>query len=322
MRATPTPRAVAATSCRVGANTPVDPDLKGQYIEEFVVGADVEVAKDFALGAKYIWRDLGRVIEDGLGADHSYLIGNPGEGTFTTTYDYDYSCYPFPVNKPKRTFEGVELTARKRFSNNWQMVASYLWSKLEGNYDGTFQASTGQLDPNINSAFDYAEFQVNNSGFLTDDRRHQFKVDGYYAFPFGLSVGASAYYRTGLPVTAYGYTFGYENWELYLSERGAFGRTDDEYEADLHLGYPIRLGGVEVNLLVDVFNLLDRQGETNRNMYYTLVEDYQVIDYDTGEALGPIRPGDTDRPPTNPAFNKANAWQDPRSVRLGVRITF
>ena len=306
----------------VGANTPVDPDLKGQYIEEFVVGADVEVARDFALGAKYVWRDLGRVIEDGLNADLNYLIGNPGEGTFTTTYDYDCSCYPFPVNKPKRTFEGVELTARKRFSDNWQMVASYLWSKLEGNYDGTFQASTGQLDPNINSAFDYAEFQVNNSGFLTADRRHQFKIDGYYAFPFGLSVGASAYYRTGLPVTAYGYTFGYENWELYLSERGAFGRTDDEYEADLHLGYPIRLGGVEVNLMADVFNLLDRQGETNRNMYYTLVEDYQVIDYDTGEALGPIRPGDTDRPPTNPAFNKANAWQDPRSVRLGVRITF
>ena len=47
---------------------------------------------------------------------------------------------------------------QKRFSDNLQMIASALWSQLEGNYDGNFQASTGQLDPNINSAFDYAEF--------------------------------------------------------------------------------------------------------------------------------------------------------------------
>jgi len=305
-----------------GENTPVDPNLKGQYIEEAVIGGELQVSKDLAVGAKYIWRDLGRVIEDGLGADLNYFIGNPGEGILQSTFDFGTNAYLFPVSKPKRTFKGVELSARKRFSDNWQMIASYLWSKLEGSYDGTFQASTGQLDPNINSAFDYAEFQVNNSGYLTNDRRHQFKVDGYYAFPFGLNLGLSAYYRTGVPVTAYGYTFAYENWELYLSERGAFGRTDDEWEADLHLGYPIQVGGFEVNLIADVFNLFNRQGETNRNMQYTVIEDYEVINYDTGEVEPPIRPGDTERPPTNPAFNHTNAWQAPRSIRLGVRVTF
>ena len=56
------------------------------------------------------------------------------------------------------------MNARKRFTNNWQFLASAVFSKLEGNYDGTFQASTGQLDPNINSAFDYADFLVNADG--------------------------------------------------------------------------------------------------------------------------------------------------------------
>ena len=44
-----------------------------------------------------------------------------------------------------------------------------LWSSLEGNYDGLFQASTGQLDPNLNSAYDYADFAVNNEGPLSND---------------------------------------------------------------------------------------------------------------------------------------------------------
>ena len=61
-------------------------------------------------------------------------------------------------------------------------MTSYVWQRLEGNYDGVFQNSTGQLDPNINSAFDYADFLVNADGRLTNDRTHQFKFDGSYEF--------------------------------------------------------------------------------------------------------------------------------------------
>ena len=302
--------------------TPVDPNLKGQYIQEYILGGEAEVATDFVVGVKYIDRKLGRVIEDMLNQDLVYQISNPGEGTGKVTYDSSCSCWPFPVPKAEREFKGIELTAKKRFANNWSLTASYLYSTLKGNYDGTFQASTGQLDPNINSAFDYAEFQINNTGDLTADRRHQFKVDASYVFPFGLTLGGTAYWRSGVPITAYGYSFAYQNWEFYLSDRGAFGRTNDEYEADLHLGYPVKLGGMELNLLMDVFNALNRQGEISRNMRYDSVEDYEVMDYDTGQVLAPIKPGDTTRPPTNPAFNHANGWQAPRSIRLGVRLTF
>jgi hypothetical protein len=301
---------------------PVDPNLKGQYIQEYILGGEVEVSRDFVVGVKYINRNLGRVIEDFLGQGQVYEIGNPGEGLGKVSYDSDSSTWAFVVPKPKREFQGVELSVKKRFTNNWSLMASYLWSTLKGNYDGTFQASTGQLDPNLNSAFDYGDFQINNTGYLTNDRRHQFKVDASYMFPFGLTVGGTAYWRTGVPITAYGYSFAYENWEFYLSERGAFGRTNDEYEADLHLGYPWKVGGMEVNLLMDVFNVLNRQGETNRNMRYDNIDDYYPMNYSTGAILPPIKPGDTTRPPTNPAFNHANAWQAPRTVRLGVRLTF
>jgi len=313
----------------------VDPGIKGQYIEEWVVGAEYEVMQDWAVGVKYINRDLGRIIEDALSADGNYYIGNPSEGLMEGTYDigaaYGYNDILHLLPKPTRKFEGLELTLTKRFSNNFQFIASALFSTLEGNYDGTFQASTGQLDPNLNSAFDYYDFSVNNDGKLSNDRRQQYKFDGIYRFDFGLTAGLSAFWRDGTPITAMGYSFAYQNYEYYLSERGAFGRVNSQYEADLHLGYPIKLpGDLELNVLVDVFNLLNRQGETRRSQRYTTSDfEYRVIDWDTGVPYPPITPaesrdyGNPDaRTQQNPAFNTATRWQDPRTIRLGLRLSF
>jgi outer membrane receptor protein involved in Fe transport len=315
----------------VNSATPVDPSgVKGEFMDEAVLGAEMTTARDLVLGAKLIYRSLDRVVEDSMAPD-GYYIGNPGYGLLQTALDMSYS-WVLPVPRPRRTFKGVELTARKRLSHNWQMMASYLWSKLEGSYDGNYYADygTGQLMPNISAAYDYAEFAVHNSGYLSNDHRHQAKVSATYSFPFGLVAGASAYYRSGRPLSAIGYTYAYGSL-LYLSERGAWGRTDPEYEIDLHVGYPIKVGGIEANVLLDVFNLLNRQGETGRDQRYNYIDQtIDVIDYSTGKVLPPIAPGTPCTsvvPPEyayscNPGFNTANAWQDPRSVRLGVRLTF
>jgi hypothetical protein len=316
----------------------VDPTARGQYLSEAVVGAEYEVSPNIAIGLTFIHRSLDRVLEDALSGDGDFYIGNPSEGLLTHSYDiaYEYGfgcpdgtedCHLKEVPAPRREFDAIELAVTKRFSNNFQFIASLLWSRLEGNYDGTFQASTGQLSPNLNSAYDYVDFSVNNDGLLSNDRPWQFKFDGIYRFNFGLTTGLSAYYRDGTPMTAMGYSFVYGNWEYYLSERGAFGRTNAEWEADLHFGYPIRLGGrLELNLLVDIFNVFNRQGEISRSTRYDWnsngLEDYQPLDWSTGEPLPPIVPGDTDRPPLNPAWNTSDRWQDPRTIRLGVRLSF
>jgi len=329
-----------------GGFSNVDPNIKGQYITEYVLGAQYEVAPNVSLTVQGIYRDLGRVIEDALSESGDYFIGNPSQGLMGATYDiglyYAYcpdgtsDCHLHNIPAPKRTFTGIEVTLQKRFSDNFQLIASALYSRLTGNYDGTFQASTGQLDPNLNSAYDYYDFSVNNNGYLSNDRRQQFKLDGSYRFDWGLTVGMSAYYRTGTPITAMGYSSAYQNWEYYLSQRGAFGRVDSAWEADVHLGYPIKLGGdVTVNLMVDIFNIFNRQGELTRSQRYDKVEDYFPIDWATGQPLPPITPDnmlipvpntftgtDAARPPTRDAFNTSTSWQNPRSVRLGVRVSF
>ena len=321
--------AVSRNSSTLGGGVSrVDPATEGQYIEEIILGGEMEVRNNLAVGIKYISRDLNNVIEDALSVDGDYFIGNPGLGLMQGTYDigyaYGYNETLHTLDIPTREYEGVELSLRKSLSNNFQFLASALYSELTGSYDGTFQASTGQLDPNLNSAFDYYDFSVNNTGLLSGDRTWQLKFDGSYQFDFGLTAGLSTFWMSGVPMTAMGYSAAYDNWEYYLSERGEFGRTDDVYEANIHLGYPVNIGGdKQINLLFDVFNVLNRQGELTRNTQYTTsdADVYQSIDWETG-AITTLTEGDPSTPPTNSAFNTANTWQAPRFVRLGVRFSF
>ena len=135
-----------------------------QYLNEYIVGGEREVMPDVALGVKGIYRNYGRVIEDFLCADDgTYCIGNPGQGIMKDIFTLDYST-TFPAPKPKRTYKGVQFDATKRFSNNWQAIASYIYSKLDGNYDGEYAPFTNVgADPNISAAYDYYDFFTNGS---------------------------------------------------------------------------------------------------------------------------------------------------------------
>jgi hypothetical protein len=325
---------------------PVDPNLKGQYVDEYLAGYDYEIAPNLAVGIKGTYRNLGRVIED-MSAAGNYKVANPGSGDGVTT-SFLFINGEVAVPKPKRQYKGVELHATKRFSNNYQFFTSYVWSQLKGNYDGTFQASTGQLDPNINSAYDYAEFAVNNNGFLSNDRTHVVKFYGSYTFSSGmtkgLDLGVATHWESGTPLTAYGYEpIFYRNYEMYLTPRGALGRGPSDYEADLHAGFPINFSGSSrLNLLVDVFNVFNRQSITTLDQRYELTSDIAcagipaalcnganglqtILNPDgSSSTLTPI--GQLTNPRAtapNPSFlKKGTAFTGARSIRLGARWTF
>jgi hypothetical protein len=247
-----------------------------------------------------------------------------------------------PVPKPTRRYKGVELHATKRFSNNYQFFTSYVWSRITGNYDGTFQASTGQLDPNINSAYDYADFEVNNSGggLLSNDRTHMLKFYGSYTVPngvvHGLELGLATHWYSGTPLTAQGYAQSYRNWEYYLTPRGALGRGPSDYEADVHVGYPVPVGGGHFTVLLNVFNILNRQAKTALDQRYNLSSDPAcsgipdaLCNGDGGilNAPGGVQPSGVIANPkataTNPTFLTAGTnFTGQRSIRLGVRFSY
>ena len=209
----------------------------------------------------------------------------------------------------------MQLDVNKRFSNNWQGLASYLYSKLDGNFDGLYAPFTNVgADPNISAAYDYFDF-------FTDGTRprHASPTTGRCRTTAGTSSRSrastsrrgscrsalSAYYRTGTPLTRYGYSDIYGRYEFFLTKRGAEGRTPDTYEADVHLGYPLELGPVTINFLLDVFNLLDAQRPILLDQRWGFQE---------ADNFAPT--------PVNPGYGKAVLRTPPRSLRLGARISF
>ncbi len=90
-------------------------------------GFEYEVAPNLALGAKFTYRKLGRVIEDFLvPSEGSYFIANPSEGTLGKELAFYDGVTHAPAPAAERKNYSFELNARKRFSNNWQFLASYV----------------------------------------------------------------------------------------------------------------------------------------------------------------------------------------------------
>jgi hypothetical protein len=293
-----------------------------------------------------IHRALGRAIEDFLDFSTSeYYIGNPSEGTFGQTMTY-LNGDSVPAPKPVRKNTAVELSLHKRYNNNWQFLASYVWMKLEGNYDGSFQVSTEQLDPGINSAYDYADFMVNAYGHLSNERQNQLKFDGSYTMSRGplnkLVLGASFHWFSGLPLTAYGYSTDYRNWEYFLTPRGSLGRGPADYEGDIHVAYPLRLSNqLQANLILDGFNIFNRQAISRLYQRYNEIANVSAANpcgagvpsaWCNGDGgllnvPGTINPVGVLTNPrataTSPDFLKAGAlFTGPRSIRIGVRFAF
>jgi hypothetical protein len=316
----------------------VDPNLYGQSIDEYILGYETNLFGDWTFGVSGVYRTLNTAIEDGgffvEGVGYGYIVGNGGEGFLAEAPDLDFTG-SYPVPRPKRDYTAVQLTAQKRFSNNWSFYASYVWSQLEGNYDGTYQRSTGQLDPNINSAYDYVDFMyvvdADNpfteelDGTLSNDLEHQFKVSGFYNFNFGLEIGATAYWQSGRPLGAQGWSDIYRNNELWLTQRGALGSMPNQYEADLHFAYPLRLGDtMNLTFMLDIFNALNRQGATDIDQLYDLSQGQLVpnragCEAYVGQSFSTSVP---DQCAPNPDYHLPLAWQHPRFARLGIKFSF
>ena len=82
--------------------------------------------------------------------------------------------------------------------------ASYTWSHLYGNYEGTISDGWYNDLAGMNQAFDYPYAIEHSDGDLPGDIRHNFKLFGVYAWDFGLPAGGNFFYRTGKPINSYG----------------------------------------------------------------------------------------------------------------------
>jgi hypothetical protein len=241
---------------------------------------------------------------------------------------------PASFEDPEHTYNSFEITLNKRFADNWSVLSSYRFSKLEGNFEGFFLSDNGQSDPAITSLFDFPTNDPSyvettdlhgglgdiryqgcslGCGILPNDRPHQLKIYGNYLWNnFNLGLGLNA--GSGRSLTALAGNPAYGNaGEIPLTLRGEGietvdgfkERTPAEFTVDLHGDYGFEFGGRRLMLLADVFNLFNRS---------------IPLDYDNWFETTPGTLNPNFGQPANGGGSSAASFQAPLSVRFGARF--
>jgi len=340
--------------------TPVAPDLQGQYVDQFGGTVEYEVIPDFTVGFTYTGIRLGAVIED-MSSDPNgdFFVGNPGSTKPFTVGDIKYSGrtasmidpttgrqveVAFP--KPERSYDGFTFEVRKTFSKKWLASASYTYSSLRGNYTGLISPENkNQVDPNVTSQFDQARLLQNRSGPLPGDRPHQFQLYGAYVFDLanGLSLTTGGALRafSGSPVSITGRDPVYGDGNSFMMPRGSGGRTPFVTSFDLHGGIDYAFSPpYALRFTIDVFNVFNQQAATSVDEGYTYgnvapIQGGSCRDKNGANSADPVAGVQRDCPDlasarttdgrpvvVNKNFGRPLTYQDPRSFRFGISVSF
>jgi outer membrane receptor protein involved in Fe transport len=198
----------------------VDPEIKHPFMRQFTVGIERELFKDASFSVTYINRTFHNFqsafnrLATYEPVDMSYEVWDPVAGELVDrTFQFfdltsgdavdwhltdaslvaDYLNETYGIDaKPYRKYWGIEVLFNKRFSNRWQMLASYVYSKSRG----TVGNSSAYRDIGWNSLYD-PNYWINADGPSSYDPTHMLKIQGSYLLPLGISFNAYFHAITG-----------------------------------------------------------------------------------------------------------------------------
>jgi len=310
----------------------IDPDLKPMKSQEASFGLEHQISPVLAFSARYVRKWLDRAVEDTGSLDAAgneiYIIANPGFGLTRLAWVNPDVEQP----KAKRTYDGVEFALTKNLSNNYFLRASYLWSRLWGNYSGLSQSDeNGRTSPNVGRAFDYPLMSFDQNaepvyGLLATDRPHQFKAQFIYQTNFGLAAGLNQYVYSGIPRTRELAWNPSSQYPIQYLGRASDGRLSPFSQTDLLLQQEFRFAGDRrIQLSLNVLNLFNQKNPINyfatenasgTSINFDETQFYlgQTPDFQTLKAQQGV--------PTDPRFLRDSAWQVPINARFGVKFLF
>lgn len=290
-RATPSTNYDPNNPAAVTAPNTVDPNLENDITDEFLAGLDHELMPNFAVGVSYIKRryhNFQDTFRNGVSSDtySPVTITRPCGNTLCDAANYTFTYFQRPTALPTgstlrtydshRDYDGIELTARKRFSHQWLLNSSFTFNHTIINYGGAEDFSTSS-DPSNFLQTDGA----NSSGL--NGPRWVLKLSGMYALPWQIAVSAFYNAREGLQFN-----------RTYRSptRTGAGGTVDILIEPqgsthypvfqqfDLSLSKFVAFGNRRITFSADTFNLFNaatvlarqvRQDTTQANFVTTIL---------------------------------------------------
>jgi hypothetical protein len=194
------------------SNLGIDPHFKDAYNDQFIVQLEQQLVGNLGLQVNYVhktgadyggWQDIaGTYVQvpyvDSVGTDAT------GETVMVYRLVSPAADRVFLLASPAglhMRYNGVTMTATKRFSQNWQVVYSLVLSKAEGRLGSSARATSTTTQTSTAGTFaretagpnDY----VNTDGLLIGDRPVVSKVQFSYRLPKGVLVAANIQYQSG-----------------------------------------------------------------------------------------------------------------------------
>ena len=269
-RATPSANYDPANPSSVTTPNRIDGNLENDITDEFVAGVDHELMRDFAVGVSYIWRNYHNfqnsyrnVTPDSYSpVTFTAPCGNSlcDASSYTATYYQRATAVPTGTvlrnDQGSRSYNGIELTARKRFTHNWLMNSSFTWNNTLLHYESAADFST-TADP---TNYDLQNGHPSSGTSGINGSRWTAKLSGMYGLPWQMSVAAFWNLRDG---TQFNRTIQSPN------RTGAGGTANVQFEpngtthyptfsqVDLHWDKGFLFGQRRIQFNVDAFNLMN-----------------------------------------------------------------
>lgn len=294
----------------------IDDELRHSYVDQWVVGLERELATDLSLQAHYVRRrfdtymgliDTGSVFQETTRPDPGPdgLVGNADDGVVLTVFNRTsgspFLVYTNPPNAFNR-YDALQLVLRKRYSRDWQMQASYTWSKNRGTVGNRWHVNAARFDLGSPGRFVNPNLGINAFGRATFDPTHEVKLLGTYRAPVWGGITTSAFYRYttgqawGRRATVRGLRQGQQ--AIRIEPQGTR-RLEAINKLDLRVEktFPVRGSRTVAGLFLDMLNI-GNQGAPNSDVTNAVTD------------LSGAR------------FGQPAEWLDPRTFRAGFRVTF
>jgi hypothetical protein len=206
-----------------------DQDIKPMSQDEWVLGVQHRLSRQFKVGLRGIARDFGYAIDDMI-VNHAlvawarangyptytysgpgtraYVLGNAGRpitmywdfnknGTTEANEKATLTAEMLGYPAAERKYYAVEFTAERLVDEKWGAQFSYTWAHSYGNYEGLVHSDSNQSSTGLTRLFDSPGLTRNTFGDLPNDKRHQFKLLGTYLPTKEITLGLNLQLLSG-----------------------------------------------------------------------------------------------------------------------------
>ncbi len=200
-------------------------DLKNPKTNEFIFSLEQKAFSDWVIGVSYTHRNYSRLIGDlpfGVIASDFVQGGVLQYETDLGSFNVPYTVLGFVhdgthilknIEGYSRSYNGLDITAKKRMSHRFYLNSSLTLQKQRAHYDGdeSFFVTIGQTlseasfaDPGLLAFYDKRSYGGIISGRLPQQSDWVFKASGHYEFPAEFTIGAAFKYQQGFPRLIFG----------------------------------------------------------------------------------------------------------------------